>query len=325
MIAYTARRVLSSVPLLLLLSVLAFVATRSISSPEAGIRTNPRVSAEDITRYREQLGLDDPASQQYLRWLGNLLRGDLGTSLVSNREVWPQLRTALANTAVLGVTALTFSFAIGIGIGVFSAVNRYSPFDYATTGLAFFGLSMPSFWFAIMLQLFFGVYLVDWFGLDGPVFFTAGMRSPGTDGFDPVDRVRHLVLPALVLAVQLVAVYSRYMRASMLEVVGADYIRTARAKGVAERSVIGRHAMRNAMIPVTTQLASDIGAIFGGLVITETVFQWPGMGPLFLDALQAGDYQVLLPWLMITAVAVIVFNLLADLSYGVLDPRIRHG
>ena len=325
MIAYTVRRVLASIPLLLLLSVLTFVATRSISSPEAGIRTNPRVSAEDISRYREQLGLDDPASQQYFRWLGNLLQGDLGTSLVSNRDVWPELRTALANTTVLGVTAVTFSFLIGIGIGVFAAVNRNSPFDYATTGIAFFGLSMPSFWFAIMLQLFFGVYLVNWFGLDGPLFFTAGMRSPGTDGFDPVDRVRHLVLPALVLAVQLVAVYSRYMRASMLEVVGADYIRTARAKGVAERSVVRHHAMRNAMIPVTTQLASDVGAIFGGLVITETVFQWPGMGPLFLDALQAGDYQVILPWLMITAVAVIVFNLLADLTYGVLDPRIRHG
>jgi len=322
--AYITRRVLVSIPLLLLLSAVSFVATRAVSSPEAGIRTNPRVSAEDIVRYREQLGLDDSATEQYLRWLGNTLRGDLGTSLVSNREVWPQLSSALWNTLILGVTAVAFSFVIGLGIGVFSAIRRYTSFDYAATGFAFFGLSMPSFWFAIMLQLLFGVYLVDWLGLDGPLLFTAGAKTPGTDGFDLLDRARHLALPALVLAVQLIAVYSRFMRASMLEVVGADYIRTARATGASERKVIGRHAMRNAMIPVTTQLASDVGAIFGGLIVTETVFQWPGMGPLFLDALQSGDYQVILPWLMITAIAVIMFNLLADLTYGILDPRIRH-
>ncbi len=324
MTAYIIRRGLVSIPLLLLLSIVSFVATRAVSSPEAGIRTNPRVSAEDIVRYREQLGLDDPAAEQYLRWLGNTLRGDLGTSLVSNREVWPQLSSALWNTLILGFTAVAFSFVIGLGIGVFSAIRRYTSFDYASTGFAFFGLSMPSFWFAIMLQLFFGVYLVNWLGLDGPLLYTAGTKTPGTDGFDFMDRARHLALPALVLAVQLVAVYSRFMRASMLEVVGADYIRTARAKGASERRVIGRHAMRNAMIPVTTQLASDVGAIFGGLIITETVFQWPGMGPLFLDALQSGDYQIILPWLMITAIAVIMFNLIADLAYGFLDPRIRH-
>lgn len=324
MIAYVVRRLLVAIPLLLVLSVVSFVATRAVSSPEAGIRSNPRVSPEDIQRYRDQLGLDDPAHTQYLRWLGNVVRGDLGTSLVSNRDVWPQLRSALWNTAVLGVTALVFSFAIGIGIGVVAAVRRNSFFDYASTGAAFFGLSMPNFWFAIMLQLFFGVYLVEWLALDGPVLYTAGTRSPGTEGFDLLDRVRHLVLPATVLAVQLVAVYSRYMRASLIEVLGADYVRTARAKGARERRIVGRHAMRNAMIPVTTQLAGDIGAVFGGLVITETVFQWPGMGPLFLDAMQSGDYQVILPWLMITALAVVVFNLLADLTYGVLDPRIRH-
>ena len=316
---------LVSIPMLLVLSVVSFAATRAVSSPEAGIRTNPRVSAEDVNRYREQLGLDDPAYVQYARWLGNTLQGDLGTSLVSSRDVWPQLADALWNTLVLGVTAVTFSFVLGVAVGVVSATKRNSAFDYGSTGVAFFGLSMPNFWFAIMLQLFFGVYIVDWLALDGPMFFTAGARSPGTEGFDLIDRVRHLVLPALVLAVQLVAIYSRFMRSSMLEVMSADYIRTARAKGLGERAVVGRHGVRNAMIPVTTQLASDVGAIFGGLVITETVFQWPGMGPLFLDALQSGDYQIILPWLMITAFAVVFFNLLADLSYGVLDPRIRHG
>ena len=324
MIAYTVRRVLASIPLLLLLSVLTFVATRSISSPEAGIRTNPRVSAEDISRYREQLGLDDPASQQYFRWLGNLLQGDLGTSLVSNRDVWPELRTALANTTVLGVTAVTFSFLIGIGIGVFAAVNRNSPFDYATTGIAFFGLSMPSFWFAIMLQLFFGVYLVNWFGLDGPLFFTAGMRSPGTDGFDPVDRVRHLVLPALVLAVQLVAVYSRYMRASMLEVLRQDYMRTARAKGLKERIVIMKHGLRNALIPLITILALTIPGLIGGAIITETIFSWPGMGLMTINAIANNDWPVVQGLLVIQAFLVVFSNLTGDLLYGVVDPRIQY-
>ena len=324
MIAYAIRRLLVSIPLLLTLSVITFIATRAVSSPEAGIRTNPRVSAEDIQRYRDQLGLDDPEHIQYLRWLGNLLRGDLGTSLVSNREVWPQLSSAMWNTAVLGVTAIIFSFMIGVAIGTISAIRSGSLFDYTSTGLAFFGLSMPNFWFAIMLQLMFGVYLVEWLALDGPLLYTAGTRSPGTDGFDLLDRVRHLVLPALVLAVQLIAVYSRYTRASLLDTMGKDYIRTARATGITERRVVTHHAMRNAMIPVTTQLANDFGAILGGLVVTETVFQWPGMGPLFLEALQNGDYVVILPWLMVTALAVVVFNLLADLSYGVLDPRIRY-
>lgn len=325
MIAYVVRRLLVAMPLLLLLSAITFAATRSVSSPEAGIRTNPRVTAEDIQRYRAQLGLDDSELEQYTRWLGNLVRGELGTSLVSNRPVWPQLSSAMWNTVVLGVTAIVFSFAIGVAIGMISAIRSGSLFDHASTGIAFFGLSMPNFWFAIMLQLFFGVYLVDWLALDGPLLYTAGTRSPGTEGFDLVDRIRHLVLPALVLAVQLIAVYSRYMRASLLDVMGHDYIRTARATGISERRVISHHALRNAMIPVTTQLANDFGAILGGLVVTEAVFQWPGMGPLFITAMQNGDYQLILPWLMATALAVVVFNLLADLAYGVLDPRIRLG
>lgn len=324
MIAFAIRRLLVSIPLLLTLSVLTFIATRSVADPAAAIGRNPRVTAEQIERYRSDLGLDDSAATQYVRWLGNLLRGDLGQSLVSNRAVWPQLSSAMWNTAVLGITAIVFSFMIGIGIGIISAIRSGSAFDYSATGLAFFGLSMPNFWFAIMLQLVFGVYLVDWLALDGPLLYTAGTRSPGTAGFDLLDRIRHLILPALVLAVQLIAVYSRFMRASLLDVMGKDYIRTAKATGITEHRVVTHHAMRNAMIPVTTQLANDFGAILGGLVVTETVFQWPGMGPLFLDALQTGDYVVILPWLMVTALAVVLFNLFADLAYGVLDPRIRY-
>jgi peptide/nickel transport system permease protein len=322
-IGYAVRRLLVSIPLLLVLSVVSFVATRAVASPEAGLRSNPRVSPDDIARYRAELGLDRPPHAQYLQWLDNLLHRDLGTSLVSNRDVWPQLSSALWNTMVLGVIALAFSVLLGVLSGTLAAVRRNSPFDYAAAGAAFFGLSMPSFWFAIMLQLVFGVYLVDWLGLDGPLLATAGARSPGTSGFDLVDRLRHVALPALVLSVQLIAVYSRYTRASLLEVLEADYVRTARAKGIGEGRVVRHHALRNGMIPVATQFGNDVGALAGGLVVTETVFQWPGMGPLFLDALQSGDYQIILPWLMITAGAVVLGNLVADLAYGVLDPRIR--
>jgi peptide/nickel transport system permease protein len=175
-----------------------------------------------------------------------------------------------------------------------------------------------------MLQLLFGVYLVKWLNLKEPFFAVAGMRTPGTTGFSLTDLLRHLALPALVLAVQIVAVYSRYMRASMLEILHSDFLRTARAKGIKERRVVFRHAMRNALIPITTQLAIDIGTIAAGLIITETVFQWPGMGPLFINAMNSGDFPLALAWVMVTVFFVVLFNLLADLMYAVLDPRIRY-
>jgi ABC-type dipeptide/oligopeptide/nickel transport system permease component len=192
------------------------------------------------------------------------------------------------------------------------------------TGAAFLGLSIPNFWFALLLQLFFGLYLTNWLNLSEPIFFTAGRNTPGTLGFHPVDVARHLVLPMLVLAVQIIAVYSRYMRASMLEVMHSDYLRTARAKGLRERRVIVGHAMRNALIPLTTQVAIDVGAIAGGLIITEYIFAWPGMGRFFVDAMDRGDYLQVLPWVMVTVAFVILFNLVADILYAVLDPRIRY-
>jgi peptide/nickel transport system permease protein len=204
-------------------------------------------------------------------------------------------------------------------------VKQYSPFDYMATSGAFIFLSIPVFWFALIVQLLFGLYMVRWFGLSEPIFFTAGLSQPGSVGFDLVDRLRHVALPAVVLAVQSLAVYSRYMRASMLEVLGSDYLRTARAKGVPERRVIVKHGMRNALIPLTTQAAIDFGALAGGLIVTEAIFQWPGMGNLFVRAMNDGDYAIALPWVMLTMTFVIVFNLVADILYAVLDPRIRYG
>jgi peptide/nickel transport system permease protein len=314
-----------SIPLLIVASVLVFTVLHLTTDPAAGLRVNPRISAEDIQRYRHDLGLDRSGPAQYFAWLGNFVRGNWGTSLFTSIPVAGQIREALVNSLFLGIIGFAIALLIGVSVGVVAAVKQYSAFDYMATSGAFIFLSIPVFWFALIVQLLFGVYMVGWFGLSEPIFFTAGLSQPGSVGFDLVDRLRHVALPAVVLAVQSLAVYSRYMRASMLEVLGSDYLRTARAKGVPERRVIVKHGMRNALIPLTTQAAIDFGALAGGLIVTEAIFQWPGMGALFVRAMNDGDYAIALPWVMLTMTFVIVFNLVADILYAVLDPRIRYG
>jgi peptide/nickel transport system permease protein len=321
---YIIRRMIFAIPVLIISSLLVFVVVRTSVDPVRALGVNPRVSAADRERLRQELGLDKPMPSQYWTWVKGFVRGDWGNALISRRPVGPEIRTALINTVILGVVAIMFSLLIGVSIGVYSALRQYSFFDNVSTSAAFIGLSIPNFWFALLLQLFFGLYITRWFGLTDPIFYTAGMTKPGSQGFDLVDRIRHLFLPMLVLAVQIIAVYSRYMRASMLEVLHSDYLRTARAKGVRERRVILRHAMRNALIPLTTQVALDVGAIAGGLIITEAIFEWPGMGRLFVEAVGRGDYLIVLPWVMVTVGFIILFNLVADIMYAVLDPRIRY-
>jgi peptide/nickel transport system permease protein len=324
MLRFIVRRALISIPLLLVASVLVFTVMHLTTDPTAGLRVNPRISAADMARYRHDLGLDKSGPAQYFAWLSNFVQGKWGTSLFTNISVSAQIREALVNSMVLGVTGFTIAMLLGVTIGVIAAVRQYSVFDYLATSGAFVALSIPVFWFALILQLLFGLYLVRWLHLPEPIFFTAGMSQPGSLGFDLVDRLRHLALPAVVLAVQLLAVYSRYMRASMLEVLNSDYLRTARAKGLRERRVIVRHGMRNALIPITTQAAIDLGGLAGGLIATEAIFQWPGMGALFVRVMGDGDYAIALPWVMLTMAFVIVFNLVADILYAVLDPRIRY-
>lgn len=321
---YVIRRLLFSIPVLFLSSILVFWVTRASTDPTVALRSNPRVTAEQLAQYEADLGLDKSLPEQYLTWLGDFLTGKWGTSLISNESVAGDLWEALLNSAVLGITATVVSLVVGVGIGLYSSLRPYSKFDYVATTGAFVGLSMPVFWFALILQLVLGVWLTRWVGSNEPIFFVAGVSSPNSEGFDIVDRAQHLVLPVIVLSVQVVAIYSRYMRASMLEVLQSDYLRTARSKGLRERRVILHHGMRNALIPITTQLAIDVGAIAGGLIVTEVIFSYPGMGQLFLDALDNGDYPVILAWLMVTVIFVIVFNLIADLLYAVLDPRIRY-
>lgn len=324
MLRFVVRRLVVSIPLLIVASVLVFTVLHLTTDPAAGLRVNPRISAADVERYRHDLGLDRSGPAQYFAWLGNFVRGNWGTSLFTSIPVSGQIREALVNSMFLGIIGFAIALLIGVSVGVVAAVKQYSVFDYMATSGAFVFLSIPVFWFALIMQLLFGLYMVRWFGLSEPIFFTAGLSQPGSVGFDLVDRLRHVALPAVVLAVQSLAVYSRYMRASMLEVLGSDYLRTARAKGVPERRVIVKHGMRNALIPLTTQAAIDFGALAGGLIVTEAIFQWPGMGALFVRAMNDGDYAIALPWVMLTMTFVIVFNLVADILYAVLDPRIRY-
>jgi len=323
---YVLRRLATMVPILGAISFAVFWAANRIAKPGRDLAVNPRVTPADRAAYLESLGLNDPLPLRYLQWLGDFVTGDLGISLVRNgSDVWPIVRTALANTLVLIVVAVVLSLAVGITIGAVSAVRPNGFLDNAMTTFSFAGISIPVFWLGLMLQLLFGLYLASWLGLSPPLLPTAGLYSPGQQGFDLVDRMRHLALPTMALSLQLIAVYSRYMRASLLDVMSSDHIRAARGRGLPERTVVVRHGVRNALIPVTTQAGVDVGQLVGGLIVTEQVFQYPGMGRLFLDAMYGGDYTVLLATTMIIAAGVMVMNLSVDLFYGVLDPRIRRG
>ncbi len=326
MLRYVLRRLAAAVPILLAISFGVFWAANQIAKPGIDLALNPRITPAARTAYLDSLGLNDPLVVRYLRWLADFVSGDLGVSLVRNgAEVWPIVRTALANTLLLVVIAIAASLALGITVGTLSAVRSGSLIDDTVTTLSFVGISIPVFWLGLMLQLFFGLWLANWLGVTPPLLPTAGLYSPGQQGFDLVDRLRHLALPAMALSLQLVAVYSRYMRASLLDVLSSDHVRVARGKGMRERTVIIRHGVRNALIPVTTQAAIDMGQLVGGLIVTEQVFEYPGMGRLFLKSLFDGDYTMLLATTMLVAAAVFLMNLAADLFYGVLDPRIRRG
>ena len=319
MVTFVVRRVAYSIPVLLIASVLVFGFVRATTDPLARLRQGSR-DPQAVPRERARLGLDKPLPTQYWKWLSGFVRGKWGDSFVSRRSATQEIRAKLWNTLQLIIWGILLSALVAIGIGVYSASRQYSVLDYTFTGLSFLGLSMPVFWFALMAIQFLVYEPRQIFHLDQPILYSVGLHSATPQ---PFDYVRHLALPVLTLSVQLVAGWSRYQRSSMLDVMSSDYIRTARAKGLPRRKVLLKHGLRNALIPLTTVMAIDIGALFGGLIITEKIFAWPGMGKLFIDALVDGDTNILLPWVMVTAVFIIGFNLLADILYGVLDPRIR--
>jgi peptide/nickel transport system permease protein len=316
MIAFAARRLLQMIPLLLGISILLFAVIQAApGGPEGALLESGRfIDPAVIEAYRERLGVDQPVYIQYLRWLSAALAGDLGSSFSTTRPVAEMIAERLPATLELMGAAFALAAILAVGLGTLSAVRQYSWFDHLGTGISFVGIAMPVFWFALLLQLLFGVVL-GWL----PV---AGTGTVGAESF--TDHLQHLVLPTLVLSLNYVAGWSRYLRSSLLGVLRADYIRTARAKGLPERRVIGVHAMRNALIPLLSIMALNLSSLFSGAVITETVFAWPGIGRMFVQAMFARDYPVLMGVLMLGSLMVIVFNLLADLLYGMLDPRIRY-
>jgi peptide/nickel transport system permease protein len=339
---YIARRVLQAIPLLFIISIILFTLMANMGDPLAtlGGRQPPR--GEDRLRLQRQLGLDQPLHIQYIYWLvGNdwrmidttgdgvpntygtrrgVLRGDWGTSLVTRRPVMEMIGQRLPNTLLLMLTAQTFILIVALSVGIYSALRQYSFIDNLVTAGSFIGYSMPIFWLALILMYLFAVNFKRW-GL--PYFPTVGMYDPAV-GRTVAQVAWHMVLPVITLSVVSIATYSRYIRSSMLEVINQDYIRTARSKGLRERMVLWRHALKNAALPLVTLVGLDLPLLLAGAVVTERIFAWPGMGRLFLDHVERTDVPVLMGILMLVSMAVVVFQLLTDIVYTYLDPRIRY-
>ncbi len=316
---YIIRRVLQAIPLLFLVSIAMFGLIHLLPGGPVGVFLNPRLSIQGRLNLEARFGLNDPLPVQYIKWLVNVFQGNFGFSFATNQPVTDVLAEHFPPTLELFTSALAIALVIAIILGTISAVRQNSATDYIVTSISYFGLSMPVFFFALIVQEVFGVKL--------HILPTSGVATAGVafDAFNGAwDNINHLLLPMFVLATGFIAEWSRYLRSSMIEVKKQDYIRTAQAKGVSTVAVLMRHALRNALIPLVTVVAIDFGAIAGGAAITETVFAWPGVGRLFLDSLDARDYPVLLAMLVIAAVAVVTANLIADILYAVIDPRIRY-
>ena len=320
MYRFLARRLMQSLVVLAGLSVLMF--TLLVYTPgdpvELLASSQPDIQPEDIARLRKYYGLDDPAYVRYFKWLRTLASGDLGYSRTYGQPVTHLIRQRLGNTLQLLTAAFVIAFTIGVSVGIYSALHQYSAADYLATLVSFVGLAMPTFWQGNIFILLFAVWL--------PLFPAGGMITPGVASGVPmvVDRLWHLVLPTLVLASAGMASWVRYSRSSMLEVIRQDYVRTARAKGLQEHTVTRKHALRNALIPIITLFALSVPAVLDGAVVTETIFSWPGMGLLLFQAVLGHDHAVAMAVLLFLALATILANLLADVGYALVDPRIRY-
>lgn len=320
---YILRRTIQAIPLFFILSILLFGLVRAApGGPLAQAARNPNVTQEQLQRIRHELGLDQPLYIQYGRWFGAVLQGDLGKSIKSNRPVATMIGERIPNTLLLITAAFGLTLLLAIPIGAWSARHQYSPLDYVITALTFAGQSAPVFWLGLLLILLFYVWLDNpWTGQ--PLFPVGGMYSVGGQK-TLLDLLWHLVLPVTTLCSVWVAWYSRFFRASMLEVLNADYIRTARSKGLREGRVTYVHALRNGIMPLVTMIALDFPTMFAGALFVETIFAWPGMGRLFWDAARGRDYPVLLGVILINAGLIVLCNIIADLVYGWLDPRVRY-
>jgi glutathione transport system permease protein len=324
MVTYIIRRLLYSVLVLIAASFLVFTfVAKGAGDPLGPLRITPNIDQEGLERIAEEKHLNDSIFVRYGYWVDSAFTDGFGDTLLTNKPILPDLWRVMKNTLQLVIVAELIALLIAIGIGVLSALRQYSVFDYTATTFSFLGLAMPLFWLALMVQVLV-VQVQSWTG--HKLFPIANLNDVNSgSGVDFwIDRAHHLALPVMVLMVASIAQYSRFMRASMLEVVNADYVRTARAKGLREGRVTMGHAFRNALVPLVTVIALNFGALIGGAVVTETVFSLDGMGLYFINALGTADPYPVMAWLMITATMIIIFNLIADVLYGVLDPRVRY-
>jgi peptide/nickel transport system permease protein len=339
---YIIKRLIQGIPLLFVISIVLFVLMMSMGDPVATMGGRRVTRAADYERLKRQLGLDKPIYMQYIYWLvGNtwskidldgdsvlettghrlgILRGDFGTSLVNRKPVMQVIGERIPNTLILMLSGEVIVILGALLVGVYSALRQYSLLDHIVTALSFIGYSMPIFFIALMLMFIFAVLFKRW-GL--PYMPTVGMFDPQA-GKTFFQVIYHMVLPVISMSVVSLASYSRYIRSTMLDVLNQDYIRTARSKGLPRRSVIFIHALKNASLPIATIVGLDLPFLLGGAVVTERIFAWPGMGRLFLDHVSRADTPVVMGILMLVAVAVIVFQIITDVVYAWLDPRIRY-
>jgi peptide/nickel transport system permease protein len=317
---YVVRRLLQTIPLLALISILAFVIIQATGDPLSAYTMEMTLSRDDVARLKAYYGLDQPVYVQYFNWLRNLARGDWGSSYSFHAPVLQLILNRLPNTIILVAAAYALILSLSIVLGVYTAVRQYSLFDNAVTGLAFIGIATPSFWLGLMLLI---VFAVGTRNLGLPYFPAGGMYDLQV-GRTLVQVLWHLVLPAVALATVVTASYIRYIRASMLEVLHQDYIRTARAKGLRENAVLRRHAFKNAALPLITLIGMDLPRFLSGSIVIESMFAWPGMGRLFWESAQRTDIPVLMATMLFTSTMVVIFNLLADIAYAYLDPRIHY-
>jgi peptide/nickel transport system permease protein len=316
---YIFRRILNAIPILFGITLLTFFIMQLAPGSPLQTMIDPRISTEEIARAEENLGLDKPIVIQYFSWLWQLLNGNLGYTVRTGQSVSEMILKRLPATLYLTLTAFFLSFVVGVPLGVYSATRKYTLGDYSLTVFAFVGISIPSF--------FFGLGLVFIFSLRLGILPTGGMITIGanlTGWAGLVDSLRHLILPAIVLALPNLATVMRFTRSSMIDVLHNDYIRTARAKGVREKAVRYKHALRNAMIPVVTVFGLSVPFLFGGAYITERIFNWPGMGSMGIQAIYSREYPILMGLNLFTSTLVLLGNLLADILYAAVDPRIRY-
>ena len=315
--SYIVRRLAQAFLILFIITMLCFVLTRLSSDPMAEYANRPNMTAADRAAIRERLGLDQPMPIQYVKWLGLALQGDLGDSFFSHQPVLLMIQQRLPMTLILMFTAEVFIITIALVLGLVSAIKQYSFTDNLITSFSFIGFSMPIFFIALGCIEIFAVQFKFW----GLPYLPTGADI--WDPKNPVQMARHLVLPVFCLVAIQTAGYSRYLRSSILEVLGMDYVRTAHAKGLSNREVLFKHALRNAILPFVTVVGLDIPFLLGGALVTESIFAWPGMGRLFWEYAQRGDYPVVLGVLLLTSSAVVFFTIVVDLAYTIVDPRIR--